>query len=82
MADKPKKHPIDAIFMRKLGEAIKSTLPAGTGMILLTFNVDETVPGSQANYLSTANREDCIKLLRETADRLDQGRDFSTPTNN
>lgn len=34
------------------------------------------------NYISNAQRPEMIKVLRETADRLEKNQDFKTPDNN
>lgn len=73
------KHVVDSEDMKNLGRALKVLLPEDVGFILLTYNYFDT--HSRANYLSSANREDCIKFLRETADRLEEQRDFQTPNN-
>lgn len=57
-------------LMKAIGETIESVLPEHVGFILLTFETG--VEKGQANYMSSANREDCIKFLRETADRLEK----------
>lgn len=64
-----------AHVMRAIGQTIKDVLPDHVGFILLTFPYNEE--RGRANYISSANREDCIKFLRETADRLERNEDNS-----
>lgn len=61
--------------MRSIGQVINDTLPDHVGFILLTFPYNEEK--GRANYISSAKRDDCIKFLRETADRLERGEDDS-----
>lgn len=68
---------IDGQQMRKLGNIIKNNIPEGLGFCILTFETgDSEVP---SNYLSNCEREDMVKALRETADRLERNSDFRTP---
>lgn len=60
-------------LMRHLGQAVDYTMKDNVGrkgFVLLVFNFHE--PGI-ANYVSNCNREDAIKTLRETADKLENG---------
>lgn len=59
--------------LRRMGDALKKEAPAGTGFILLIFPFGESK--GRANYISTAQREDAIKFLRETAYRLERRQD-------
>jgi len=78
-----KKLPIvvpDGEGMKLIGGLLKEMLPAEIGFTLLTFNYGEA---GLCNYLSSANREDMIKGLRETADRLEGGKGIiATPNQN
>lgn len=65
--------------MQQMADKVKSMLPNDFGFTILVFPFNE--PGV-SNYISNANREDMIKALRETADRLEQKQDFKTPENN
>jgi hypothetical protein len=66
--------------MRLIGQLLKEMLPAGIGFTLLTFNYGEA---GLCNYLSSAHRDDMIKGLRETADRLEGGKGLiATPNQN
>ena len=76
MADLPKITP-DDIGMRQIGEIIKELLPTKFGFTLLVYQYGEE---RLANYLATANREDMILMLRETADRLESKQTFQTPS--
>ncbi|MNL60263.1 hypothetical protein D3C87_1840610 [compost metagenome] len=68
---------IDAEQMRKLGNVIKNNLPTGLGFCVMTFETGNT--DTPSNYLSNCEREDMIKHLKETAERLERNKDFSTP---
>lgn len=62
-------------LMRLLGQAIDYTMrdnigPKGYALIVFDFHD----PGL-SNYISNAKREDMIKALRETADRLEKNQD-------
>lgn len=65
--------------MRSLGQAIKEVLPKELAFALLVFPIGE--PGI-ANYISNANREDMIKAIEETVERLKKGQTFDTPNSN
>jgi hypothetical protein len=53
--------------MHAIGDAVKDTCP-GMGFVVLVFNFGET---GVANYISNVSREDCVKVLRESATRLE-----------
>lgn len=68
-------------LMRDLAAAIDLTLKDNIGekgWALLVFDFNQ--PGI-ANYVSNANREDMIKMLRETADRLENNEDIPEISN-
>lgn len=65
--------------MRMMGKGISKGLPEGWGFALIVFPFFD--PGI-SNYISNGTREDMIKALRETADRLEKRQDFPTPENN
>lgn len=67
------------IAMQKIAEAVTKMLPKDFGCTILVFPYHRA---DVANYISTANREDMIKHLRDTADRLELRQDFETPENN
>jgi hypothetical protein len=67
------------IAMQKMAEQVIKLLPKDFGCTILVFPYQRP---EVANYISTANREDMIKHLRECADRLEQKEDFETPENN
>ena len=52
---------------------------SGNGFALLVFPFGNE---KMSNYVSNAQREDMIKALRETADRLENKQDFMTPNSN
>lgn len=66
-------------IMRKIIKKAKSLLPNGWGVTILVYQFHKP---SIANYISDAERPDMIKMLRETADRLESKQDFSTPESN
>ena len=70
---------MSAKAMRKMGSKIDKMLPNDFGYALLVFPYHK--PGV-SNYISSANRSDMIKVLRETADRLEKNQDFQTPEDN
>lgn len=53
--------------MRKISDTIKPMMPPGNGYILLTFDYGEK---GELHYLSSARREDSIKVLEEFLVRL------------
>ncbi|RXG32018.1 hypothetical protein [Leeuwenhoekiella marinoflava] len=66
-------------LMRTLISACKSVLPEGWGITILTYQHNK--PGI-ANYISDSERADMIKMLRETADRLENKQDFPSVEQN
>ena len=65
--------------MQKMADSVLKFLPKDFGCTILVFPYNNA---GVANYVSTANREDMIKHLRDTADRLEQRNDFETLENN
>lgn len=62
--------------MRSLAKKIEDFIDKKhVGYALIVFGVSE--PGI-SNYISNCQREDMIKALRETADRLERKQDFPT----
>jgi hypothetical protein len=65
-------------YLYTLGNSLEEILPPGPskkGKLLFTVLLfDESCI---AQYLSNANRQDMIKVLRETADRLDAKEDIT-----
>lgn len=80
---------VNAGFMRYLANRIKKELRNASkrltgkedefGFFLVVFRFRS--PGT-TNYISSGEREDCIKMLRETADRLEAGQVFGTREDN
>lgn len=64
-------------MMTAFGHVLKESLPKELGFALLVFPLGG--PGI-SNYVSNGTREDMIKALRETADRLEKNQDFKTPS--
>jgi hypothetical protein len=58
--------------MRVLAEEVQSLIKAmgykNVGFILLTYEHGQTT--SEANYISTSNREDCIEFMHEMGFKL------------
>ena len=67
------------IAMQKMADSVLKLLPKDFGCTILVFPYHNA---GESNYISTANRKDMIKHLRDTADRLEQRDDFETPENN
>lgn len=66
--------------MKMIASLLQELLPEDMGFTLLTFNYGEA---GLCNYISSAIREDMIKGLRETADRLESGNGIiRTPNDN
>jgi hypothetical protein len=53
-------------FMISLGERINTTMPEGVGFALFVYPHNKI---GQANYISTSNRTDVIKVLRGWIER-------------
>jgi hypothetical protein len=49
--------------MQETARMIATRLPAGTGFILLAFDLD--TPHGRTEYIANGRREDCIKALKE-----------------
>lgn len=56
-------------YLAQVGEALKNTFP-GLGFVFLLFCFDDA---SECNYVSNAEKEDIIKALRETANKIKNG---------
>lgn len=70
---------MSAKAMRKMGKKVEAMLPRGFGFVILVFPFGGEKEG---NYISNAKREDMVKALRETADRLEKKQDYKTPEDN
>ena len=66
---------MDAQKMRELGKLVIEKTE-GQGFCLLVFPFHT---GGMSNYITNANREDMIRALIETAEKLMDGKDFPTP---
>jgi len=75
----PKIQP-DEHGMRMLGNILKEVLPSKYGFTLLIFPYEDT--DHMANYISSAHRDDMLKFLEETLNRLKGGKDIATPNMN
>lgn len=67
---------LTALF-RNVGFALNHLLPLrrdGGKTLFILLATDDAEKSGIAQYVSNARREDCIRWLRETADRL-EGRD-------
>ena len=69
---------MDAQKMRELGKLVIEKTE-GQGFCLLVFPFHT---GGMSNYITNANREDMIRALIETAEKLMDGKDFPTPEGN
>ena len=56
-------------LMTAAGDAVKAALPPRTGYVVLAYEFG--LPGI-GQYIANGQRSDVIKLLRETADRLER----------
>jgi len=67
---------LDEIFIDEFGHRI------GFALFLFEFENparDNAHPEKAANYISNGRREDMIKFLRESADRLENNEDIGAP---
>lgn len=64
-------------MLRDIGDALKKFMPTGIGFFLCIFQFGDTT--GRANYISTGQRQDMVKMLRETADRLEKRQDEGSP---
>lgn len=64
--------------MRNLADKIQQEIP-GLGFALFVFEFH--TPG-MANYISNSQREDMIAALKETLERLEDGKYYPTPETN
>ena len=67
-------------FFRDLAIDIEEKLPAGPsahGKCLFFLIVNETIEPGIAQYVSNVVRHDAVKMLRETADRLENRQDVT-----
>lgn len=55
----------------EIARKVKADLPPGTGFTLFLFNFGE---GGNLAYVSTGEREDVVKAIREWLARVDGGR--------
>ena len=56
---------------KEIGRQIKSVLPTGYGFTLILYSYGG--PGVMT-YLSSGERADCIKMLRECADKIEKNK--------
>jgi hypothetical protein len=54
---------------REIGRRIARSLPDGVGFVLSIFDFG---PGGNMAYISTGQREDCIRMLRELLEHVEQ----------
>ena len=60
-------------IMRNFSAVLKQVLPASIGFFFCVFEFSDT--SGRANYMSNGKRDDMVKMLRETADRLERRQD-------
>lgn len=53
---------------RKLGREMQAEMVEGVGFMLLLFNYG---PDGSMAYISSARREDCLKVLRELQEHME-----------
>ncbi len=67
-------------YFTRLARIIEDFLPPGPsakGKCLFFLTVNDTIEPGIAQYVSNVQRADAIKMLRETADRLEQKEDVT-----
>ena len=64
--------------MQTMGKFISRGLPPGWGFGLLVFEFRDT-PGANLQYVSNAERDDMIRVLRGYADHLERRAKGGTP---
>ena len=69
----------DGTKMRAIGDMIENEVP---GMAFVLLIAEFGGPHGLSNYISNGAREDCIKWMRETADRIEKNSSFPTPEHN
>lgn len=75
------RRPLNAsgVKMRSLADMIEKEIPGLAFVILVAeFGGDHGL----TNYISNGDRSDCIKWLRDTADRIERNSSFPTPEHN
>jgi len=77
MTDKPNIEIDFAGTMRRMGDNVSEEIGNKYGFMILVFPFNGG-SGSAAHYISNANREDMIKVLREKADVLEAKGDICT----
>lgn len=73
----------EELFARvnKLARGVEALMPPGPsnkGKALFMVVFTDTCGPGEAQYASNATRPECIKWLRETADRLERGQTYNT----
>jgi hypothetical protein len=61
------------VKLNALGRLLKDETPEGWGFTLLMFRIGEG-EGHRMNYLSSANRDDMLKALKELVVNMEQDR--------
>lgn len=51
--------------MQEAARTLETILPAGTGFVLLAFDLGEVSGESRLEYVSNGMREDVVKVMRE-----------------
>ncbi len=69
----------DGVKMRQIADMVEREVP---GMAFVLLIAEFGGPHGLSNYISNGDREDCIKWLRETADRIEKNSSFQTPNHN
>jgi hypothetical protein len=66
-------------YFNRLARMVEDALPAGPsakGKCLFALIVADSVEPGVGQYVSNVNRADMVRLLRETADRLERREDL------
>lgn len=66
---------MDKQYLREMADVLKAKLPDNHGFILITFPYGDD-PGSRMTYASTAERKDCLNVLKEFLLRNDAAEDW------
>ena len=61
------------IKCRNMARKLKEMLPNGWGFTIILYSYGD---GGFTTYLSTGDREGCIKMLRETADLIEKRKEI------
>lgn len=66
---------MDKQYLREMADVLKAKLPDNHGFILITFPYGDD-PGQRMTYTATAERKDCLNVLKEFLLRNDAAEDW------